>query len=156
MSAIPRTAVISAATAVPVGFLIIAAVLFPAPAAPAPAEKATREVTYLTRIEGIAPGSSVTFRVSDTQTSTVELDAVELAPGQPFEARAALTDLSRAGMQVSILSPFSATVLCEISVDGTSISRIERFIAPPPDEGAPGGGVVTCGTAPPAATTTAN
>lgn len=147
MSAILRTAIVAAA---PVGFLISAAQLFPAPAL---AEKVPREVTYLARIDGVAPGSRVTFRVSDTETSTAELDAVDLAPGQPFEAHAALTDLSRAGMQVSVPSPYSANVHCEITVDGTSISSIERFIAPPPDEAAPGGGVVTCGTAPPAAAT---
>lgn len=128
---------------------LIGSQLFPASAL---AEKELRNVTYLVRIDGMAPGSQVTFRVSDTETSTADLDALGFAPGQPFEAQAALADLSRAGVQVSIPSPSSANVLCEISVDGTSISRIERFIAPPPDEGAPGGGVVTCGTAPPAAT----
>lgn len=143
MSAILRTAVGA------VVVTLIGSQLFPASAL---AEKELRNVTYLVRIDGMAPGSRVTFRVSDTETSTADLDAIGLAPGQPFEAQAALADLSRAGVQVWIPSPYSADVHCEISVDGTSISRIDRFIAPPPDDGAPAGGVVTCGAAPPPAT----
>lgn len=134
----PRT-VIGAAVATLIGSQLVAA--------PALAKQEPRDVTYLARVDGVAPGSRVAFQVSDTETSTVELDAADLAPGQPFEAHAALADLSRAGMRVMIPSPYSANATCQISVDGTVISRFDRLVAPPPGDGEPTDGVLSCGAA---------
>lgn len=128
--------------------LTAAAQLVPAAAladnAPAPPAE-PRIVTYLARVDGMVQGAQVAFRVSDTQISIAQMDAAGFGPGPVFQADGALTDLSRAGMRVTIPAPFSANVHCEISVAGNPIARIDRFVAPPADDGGPGGGAVTCG-----------
>lgn len=144
----------AAAALVSSGQLVAAAA--PTNTDPAEPKAGLRSVTYLARVDGFVEGGQATFRVSDTETSTAELTAVGFGPGQSFEAQAALADLSKAGMRVSIPAPYSANVLCEIRVDETSISHIERFIAPPSDDGGPAGGVVTCGAALPAEATGAS
>jgi hypothetical protein len=111
--------------------------------APARADKEPRSVTYLVRLDGMAPGAQATFWINDTETSSADLGS--LGFGQPFEAQAALTDLSRAGMRVTIPPPYSGNAHCEISVDGNLIARIDRFVATESGDGNPVDGVLTCG-----------
>lgn len=120
--------------------------------APARADKELRDVGYLARVDGFVEGGQVTFRISDTETSTEPLSGGGFGPAPIFEAHGSLTDLTRAGLRVVIPAPYSANVHCEITVDGTPIARIDRFVAPPEGEGGPAGGVVTCGAPLPDAT----
>jgi hypothetical protein len=110
--------------------------------APALAGTEMHNVTYITRVDGVAPGSVVTFRVNDNQTNTADLGAV---PGNTFEANTVLADPAKAGAQVSLKWPYSANVHCEIDVDDTVAVQVNQFVSPKPGNNDPANGVLACG-----------
>jgi hypothetical protein len=122
-----------------IGSLIGVSQLIPAPAL---AGTELHNITYITRVDGVAPGSSVTFRVNDNQTNTADLGAL---PGNSFEANTVLADPAKAGAQVSVKWPYSANVHCEIDVDDAVAVQVNQFVAPKMGDNNPANGVLVCG-----------
>lgn len=82
-------------------------------------------ITYIARVDGVAPGATVTFRIKDDQLNSTGLGTM---PGAAFEANTVLADPGKAGMQVSVPPPYSANVHCEIDVDGVVAAEVDRFV----------------------------
>jgi hypothetical protein len=99
-------------------------------------------ITYIARVEGVAPGSQATFVTNDNQTSTAALSTV---PGNAFQANAVLADPHRAGMQVAVRWPYSANVHCEIDVDDSVAVQVDQVVHPAPGSTDPMNGVLPCG-----------
>jgi hypothetical protein len=99
-------------------------------------------VTYIARIDGVAPGSQATFMINDTQTNTASLSSV---PGNAFQANAVLADPQKAGMQIALHWPYSANVHCEIDVDDNVAAQVDQFVRPAPGSTDPMNGVLPCG-----------
>lgn len=110
--------------------------------APAPAHADLHNITYIARIDGLAPGSQATFVTNNNQTNSAPLSAM---PGNAFEANTVLDDPNRAGMQVSIKWPYSANVHCEIDVDDNVATQIDQFVKPAAGNADPMNGVLRCG-----------
>jgi len=104
-------------------------------------------ITYIARADGVAPDAQVTFLIHDDETGTASLGAM---PGTPFEVHTVLADPNKAGMQVSIQWPYSATVHCEIDVDDTVATQVDKFVRPTPGNTDPMNGVLACGAPLPA------
>lgn len=83
-------------------------------------------ITYIARVDGVAPGSLATFRINDNETSSTDLSSM---PGNTFQANEVLSDPAKAGMQVSIPWPYSANVHCEIDVDDNVAAQVDRSVA---------------------------
>lgn len=83
-------------------------------------------ITYIARVDGVAPGALATFRINDNDTSSTDLSSM---PGNTFQANEVLSDPAKAGMQVSIPWPYSATVHCEIDVDDNVAAQVDRSVA---------------------------
>jgi hypothetical protein len=66
---------------------------------PATAHAELHNITYIARVDGVAPDAQATFLIHDNETSTASLG---VAPGTPFEVHTVLADPDKAGMQVSI------------------------------------------------------
>lgn len=113
---------------------------------PVTAHAELHNITYLARIDGMAPGAQATFLIHDNQTSTAGLGTV---PG-PFEVHTVLADPDKAGMQVSIKWPYSANVHCEIDVDDAVAVQVDQFVRPTADNTDPMNGVLACGAPLPA------
>jgi len=109
---------------------------------PAVARADLHNITYIARVEGVAPGSQVTFVTNDDQTSTAALSTV---PGNAFQANAVLADPHRAGMQVAVRWPYSANVHCEIDVDDNVAVQVDQVVHPAPASTDPMNGVLPCG-----------
>ena len=109
---------------------------------PAVARADLHNITYIARVEGVAPGSQATFVTNDNQTSTAALSTV---PGNAFQANAVLADPHRAGMQVAVRWPYSATVHCEIDVDDNVAVQVDQVVHPAPGSADPMNGVLPCG-----------
>ncbi|EID15209.1 hypothetical protein MXEN_07956 [Mycobacterium xenopi RIVM700367] len=109
---------------------------------PAAATAELHNVTYIARIDGVAPGSQATFMINDTQTNTATLSSV---PGNAFQANAVLADPQKAGMQVAVHWPYSANVHCEIDVDDNVAAQVDQFVRPVPGSTDPMNGVLPCG-----------
>ncbi|KAA8969718.1 hypothetical protein [Mycobacterium sp.] len=107
---------------------------------PPAAHAELHNITYIAQADGVAPGAQVTFLIHDNETGTATLGAI---PGTPFEAHTVLTDPDKAGMQVSIPWPYSATVRCEIDVDDAVATQVDRFVKPGSND--PDSGVLACG-----------
>jgi hypothetical protein len=99
-------------------------------------------ITYVARIERVAPGSQATFVTNTNQTNTAALTSM---PGNAFEANAVLADPSQAGTQVSVRWPYAANVHCEIDVDDKVTTQVDRFVQPAPGSTDPMNGVLPCG-----------
>ena len=99
-------------------------------------------VTYIARIDGVAPGGQATFLMNDGQTSTAGLSSV---PGGVFEANTVLPDPAKAGMHVSIRWPYSANVHCEIDIDDNVATQVDQMVRPQPGNTGPMNGVLPCG-----------
>jgi hypothetical protein len=117
--------------------------LTPATAQPPP----LHNITYIARVDGVAPDAQAMFVINDDEVSTANLGSV---PGTPFEANAVLSDPNRAGMQVSIAWPYSAKVHCEIDVDGNVATQVDQFVKPTANSTDPMNGVLACGAPIPA------
>jgi hypothetical protein len=101
-------------------------------------------VTYRARVDGVARGALITYKINDTQVQSVD---PTMLPGRTFEAQAVLTDAQLAGMQVSIQWPYSANLHCEILVDDALVAQADQFIRPrlTPADDDPDYGKLLCG-----------
>ncbi|GFG75689.1 hypothetical protein MBOT_30540 [Mycobacterium botniense] len=108
----------------------------------AQAQNEKHNITYIARVDGVAPGSVATFMINDTQTNTATLSSL---PGSTFEANTVLADPAKAGMQVALHWPYSANVHCEIDVDDKVAAQVDQFVRPMPGSTDPMNGVLPCG-----------
>lgn len=106
------------------------------------AQNERHNITYIARVDGVAPGSQATFRVNEGELDTANLGAV---PGHVFEANTVLADPKTAGMQVLIHWPYSANVHCEIDVDDNVETQVDQFVSPQFGNNDPMNGVLPCG-----------
>jgi hypothetical protein len=111
---------------------------------PATARADLHNITYLARIDGVAPGSQATFVTDTNQTNTAPLSSM---PGNTFQANAVLADPNQAGMQVLLRWPYSANVHCEIDVDDHVATQVDQVVRPAPGSTDPMNGVLPCGAA---------
>ncbi len=109
---------------------------------PAIARADLHNVTYVARIDGVAPGSQATFVINGGRTDSAPLSAM---PGQVFEADEVLADPHQAGMQVLLHWPYSAKVHCEIDVDNAVATQVDQFVSPKHGNTDPMNGVLACG-----------
>jgi hypothetical protein len=109
---------------------------------PAPARADLHNITYIARIDGLAPGGQATFVTNNNQTNSASLGAM---PGDSFQANTVLDDPTKAGMQVSIKWPYSANVHCEIDVDDNVATQVDQFVKPTAGNTGPMNGVLPCG-----------
>jgi hypothetical protein len=109
---------------------------------PAIARADLHNITYVARVDGLAPGSQATFITGDKQTNMAQLSTV---PGNAFEADAVLADPHQAGMQVSVRWPYSVNVHCEIDVDHNVFIQVDQVVRPAPGNSDPMSGVLSCG-----------
>jgi len=101
-------------------------------------------VTYRARVDGLARGALVSYRISDTQINSAD---PTMLPGRTFEATGVLSDPKEAGMRISIQWPYSANLHCEILVDDQMIAQADQFIGPRllPADKDPDYGAMNCG-----------
>jgi hypothetical protein len=109
---------------------------------PATARAELHNITYVARIDGVAPGSQASFVIAGGQTNSAPLSSV---PGHVFEANTVLDDPQKAGMQIVLHWPYSAIVHCEIDVDDHVFAQVDQRVAPTPGAGDPMNGVLRCG-----------
>lgn len=109
---------------------------------PATARADLHNITYVARVDGVAPGSVATFITADNQTNMAQLSTM---PGNAFQADAVLPDPHHAGMQVAVKWPYSANVHCEIDVDDKVFVQADQFVHPAPGSNDPMNGVLPCG-----------
>jgi hypothetical protein len=109
---------------------------------PATARADLHNITYIARVDGVAPGSQATFVTNDNQTSTAQLSTV---PGNAFQANTVLADPHQAGMQVSVRWPYSANVHCEIDVDDSVATQVDQLVRPVPGSTDPMNVALACG-----------
>ena len=105
---------------------------------------AQHNVTYRARVDGLARGALITYRISDAQVNSAD---PTMLPGRTFEATAVLSDPSEAGMRISIQWPYSANLHCEILVDDQLFAQADQFIGPKltPARDDPDYGAMQCG-----------
>lgn len=109
---------------------------------PATARADLHNITYVARVDGVAPGSVATFITADNQTNMAQLSTM---PGNAFQADAVLPDPHHAGMQVAVKWPYSANVHCEIDADDKVFVQADQFVHPAPGSDDPMNGVLPCG-----------
>ena len=109
-----------------------------------PGDGDQHNVTYRARVDGLARGALITYRISDAQVNSAD---PTMLPGRTFEATAVLTDPSEAGMRISIQWPYSANLHCEILVDDQLFAQADQFIGPKltPARDDPDYGAMQCG-----------
>lgn len=116
------------------------------PAVAAADDTATQQhnVTYRARVDGIARGALISYRISDTQVNSAN---PTMLPGRTFETTAVLSDPKEAGMRISIQWPYSANLNCEILVDDQLVVQASQFISPrlTPAKDDPDFGAINCG-----------
>jgi len=101
-------------------------------------------VTYRARVDGVARGALITYRISDAQVNSAD---PTMLPGRTFETTGVLTDPKEAGMRISIQWPYSANLHCEILVDDQLVVQASQFIGPrlTPAKDDPDYGAINCG-----------
>lgn len=101
-------------------------------------------ITYRARVDGLARGALITYRISDAQVSSAD---PTMLPGRTFEATAVLSEPKEAGMRISIQWPYSANLHCEILVDDEITVQADQFISPrvTPARDDPDYGAINCG-----------
>jgi hypothetical protein len=109
---------------------------------PATAQAEMHNITYVARVDGVAPGSQATFLTAENQTNMAQLSAL---PGNTFQADAVLANPSHAGMQVAVKWPYSANVHCEIQVDDKVFVQVDQVVHPAAGSADPMNGVLPCG-----------
>jgi len=114
------------------------------PPAPDAQPQQLHNVTYRARVDGVARGALITYKLNDTQVQSVD---PTMLPGRVFEAQTVLSDADLAGMQVSIQWPYSANLHCEILVDDQTVAQANQFIRPRlmPADDDPDYGKLLCG-----------
>lgn len=110
--------------------------------APQPGQQ--HNVTYKARVDGLARGALITYRISDAQVNSAD---PTMLPGRTFETTAVLSDPKQAGMRISIQWPYSANLHCEILVDDQVVVQADQFISPrvTPARNDPDYGAINCG-----------
>jgi hypothetical protein len=93
---------------------------------PATAWAELHNITYIARVDAVAPGSQAVFVTENNQTNTAQLSSM---PGNTFQANTVLADPAKAGMQVLVPWPYAANVHCEIDVDDNVTTQIDRSIS---------------------------
>jgi hypothetical protein len=116
-------------------------ILPPAEGQPAPQQF---NVTYRARVDGLARGALVSYRINDNQVNSAD---PTMLPGRTFEATAVLSDPDEAGMRISIQWPYSANLHCEILINDQTVVQADQFIAPrlTPARDDPDYGAMNCG-----------
>jgi hypothetical protein len=109
---------------------------------PATAQADLHNITYIARVDGVAPGSQATFVINGGQTNVAALPTV---PGSAFQANTVLPDPNLAGMRVAVRWPYSANVHCEIDVDDHVAIQLDQFVRPTAANSDPMNGVLQCG-----------
>ena len=101
-------------------------------------------ITYRARVDGLARGALVTYRINDTQVNSAD---PTMLPGRTFETTAVLSDPAEAGMRISIQWPYSANLHCEILVNEQIVVQADQFISPrlTPSRNDPDYGAMDCG-----------
>jgi hypothetical protein len=123
-------------------WIAVAAAVACAQLIPATARADLHNITYVARVDGVAPGSVATFITAENQTNMAQLGAL---PGNSFQANAVLPDPHHAGMQVAVKWPYSANVHCEIDVDDKVFVQVDQVAHPAPGSTDPMNGIVACG-----------
>jgi hypothetical protein len=123
-------------------WMAVAAVVACAQWVPATARADLHNITYVARVDGVAPGSTATFITADNQTNMAQLSTM---PGNTFQANAVLPDPHHAGMQVTVKWPYSANAHCEIDVDDKVFVQVDQVVHPAPGSTDPMNGVLPCG-----------
>lgn len=102
-------------------------------------------VVYRARVDGVSRGATISYAMADDQVNTA---APTMIPGRVFEATGVVTQTQKAGMQVTIQWPYSASLHCEILVNDQIIAEADQFVAPrlTPQHNDPGYGVLSCGS----------
>ncbi|WP_051574686.1 hypothetical protein [Mycobacterium sp. URHB0044] len=102
-------------------------------------------VVYRARVDGVSRGATINYTIADDQVNTANPTMV---PGRIFEATGVVSDVQKAGMQVSIQWPYSASLHCEILANDQIVAQADQFVAPrlTPQRNDPGYGVLSCGT----------
>lgn len=102
-------------------------------------------VVYRARVDGVSRGATISYAIADDQVNTA---APTMVPGRTFETTGVVTQTQKAGMQVAIQWPYSASLHCEILVNDQIIAEADQFVAPrlTPQHDDPGYGVLSCGT----------
>lgn len=110
----------------------------------ASADDIQHNVTYRARVDGVARGAVITYRISDAQINSAN---PTMLPARTFEATGVLTDPKEAGMRISIQWPYSANLHCEILVDDVLTVQADQFISPRliPSRDDPDYGAMNCG-----------
>ncbi|MGV0994084.1 MAG: hypothetical protein ACOYB7_17740 [Mycobacterium sp.] len=110
----------------------------------AAADEVQHNVTYRARVDGIARGAEIYYRISDTEANSAN---PMMLPGRTFETTGVLTDAKQAGMRISIQWPYSANLTCEILVDDEIVIQASQFISPrlTPVRNDPDYGAMNCG-----------
>ena len=109
---------------------------------PATARADLHNITYRARIDALTTGSQATFVINGGQTTTTGLSSM---PGNVFEADTVLADPQEAGLRIVLHWPYSANVHCEIDVDDSIGTQVDRMVAPVPNSSDPMNGVLACG-----------
>lgn len=122
--------------------VVFSAAVIGAQLTPAVASADLHNVTYVARVDGVAPGSTATFLVKDGQTGSTDLSSL---PGNSFEANTVLADPSKAGLQVALHFPYSANVHCEIDIDDNVVTQLDQVVKPAPGNNDPANGLLSCG-----------
>ena len=101
-------------------------------------------VTYRARVDGLARGALISYRISDSQVNSAD---PTMLPGRTFEGTGVLSDPGEAGMRISIQWPYSANLVCEILVDDQTTAAATRFVGPrlTPADDDPDYGALKCG-----------
>lgn len=109
-----------------------------------PADGIQHNITYRARIDGLARGAEIYYRISDAEVNSAD---PAMLPGRTFEATGVLTDPKEAGMRISIEWPYSANLNCEILVDDQIVAQATQFISPrlTPVRNDPDYGAMNCG-----------
>ncbi len=123
-------------------WVAVAAAVTSAPLFAVIARADLHNITYIARVDGVAPGSVATFITADNQSNMAQLGTL---PGSSFQANAVLPDPHHAGMQVAVKWPYAANVHCEIDVDDKVFVQVDQMAHPVPGSTDPMNGVVACG-----------
>ena len=142
----------AAATALLLGAQLRPAIAQAGPDVPPPPQDAQADfgpgpynVVYRARVDGVSRGATINYALADDQVNTAQPTMV---PGRTFETTGVVTQTQKAGMQVAIQWPYSASLHCEILVNDQIIAEADQFVAPrfTPQHNDPGYGVLSCGT----------
>lgn len=107
-------------------------------------EPIQHNITYRARVDGLARGAEIYYRISDEQANSAN---PTMLPGRTFETTGVLTDPKTAGMRISIQWPYSANLTCEILIDDEIVTQASQFISPrlTPVRNDPDYGAMNCG-----------